>query len=196
MPTRTGPGRPAGEAAGGRSGPRGGAAPRPGARGCGSAVRGRPIAPGTQSRRRPRRGLGPPAGCRATEDGHRRRAPSAGSAGPRWCRESSRRLWHRSIPPTKATSRSGSPRMSEHDQLLVVRPERAHPHVEEALPPGRLDLLAQVPVLARAEVEPVQVRAPDEAADIHPSPGSSGEDVDRPRCPARAGARPGRRASR
>ena len=127
--------------------------------GCGSAAAGPPSAPGTPSRRRRRQGPGAPAGCRARAAAGRRPRPSAGPAGRRGARASSRRLWHRSMPPTNATSRSGRP-VAQHDDLLVVGAQRADPHVQQALAAGVLDLLAEVTVLGRAEAQPVEVRAP------------------------------------
>ena len=39
--------------------------------------------------------------------------------------------------------------VADHDQLLVVRAARAHPHVEQRLGAARLELPAEQPVLAR-----------------------------------------------
>ena len=47
--------------------------------------------------------------------------------------------------------------VTEHDELLMVGPSRAHPHVAQALAAGRPDLLAEMPVLLLAERETVQV---------------------------------------
>src|SRR5450631_1181327 len=65
--------------------------------------------------------------------------------------------------------------MSEHDQLLVVGPQRTNAHVKQALTTRRLDRFAQVPVLARTELEPVQMRAPDQTPDVY-SPADRGRE--------------------
>ena len=65
--------------------------------------------------------------------------------------------------------------MTKDDELLVVRTERAHAHVEQALPPGRLDLGSELTVLGRAELEAIEVRAPYEAAHIDTATGSRSE---------------------
>ena len=56
--------------------------------------------------------------------------------------------------------------MPQHHQLLVVRAHRPHPHIEQALTARRLDLLPHVPVLSRAEPQPVQMGAPDQATHV------------------------------
>ena len=57
--------------------------------------------------------------------------------------------------------------MTQHDELLVVRTAGPHPHVEQAAPPGGVDLLAEVAILPLGELEAIQVRSPDEAPDDH-----------------------------
>ena len=110
---------------------------------------------------------------------HGGRAPYTAAIGCRCgsprCSASSRRLWHRSMPPTKATSSSGRPGMPQHHELLVVRAARTHPHVAQAFAAGRVDLLAEMPILLLAEGEPVQMRAPDQSLDDDPALGGRGE---------------------
>src|SRR5664280_3323862 len=52
--------------------------------------------------------------------------------------------------------------MTQHHELLVVRTSRTYPHVQQALTPGLLDLLAEVPILRGAEAELVEVGAPNQ----------------------------------
>ena len=77
-----------------------------------------------------------------------------------------------------------APRMTQHDEFLVVRSARSDPHVPQALTTGGLDLLTEMPVLLFAEREPVKVRAPHQPLDHHSSPGRVRED------PRDLGARP------
>ncbi len=49
----------------------------------------------------------------------------------------------------------------------MVRTPGPDPHFPDAFAAGRLDLLAEMPVLRLAEVEAVQVRTPDQALDDH-----------------------------
>lgn len=59
----------------------------------------------------------------------------------------------------------GAAGVAQHDELLVVRAAGAHPHVEQALAARLLDLLAEVAVLAFAELQAVQVGAPHQSLD-------------------------------
>ena len=63
----------------------------------------------------------------------------------------------------------------QDDELLVVRPTRAHPHVTQALPAGLVDLDAEQARLLGVEPEPVPVRAPEQAADVGPAAGGRRE---------------------
>ena len=65
--------------------------------------------------------------------------------------------------------------VAQDDELLVVRPPGPHPHVEEALAAGVIDLIAQVPVLRGGECQAVPVGAPDEAANVDAASGGVGE---------------------
>jgi hypothetical protein len=58
--------------------------------------------------------------------------------------------------------------MPQHDELLVMRATGSNPHVAQALPAGRLNVLTQMTVLLLAEREPVQMRTPDQTLDHHP----------------------------
>jgi hypothetical protein len=71
----------------------------------------------------------------------------------------------------------GTTGVTEHDHLHVVRAARPDPHVEHALPAGRLDLLAQLTVLLFAELEAVEVRAPQQASHQHATAGCRAEQV-------------------
>ena len=75
------------------------------------------------------------------------------------------------MPPTNATSSSGRPGWRSTTNFWWCDPPGPHPHVEQALAAGRLDLLAEMPVLLLAEREPVQVRAPDQSLDDHAAGG-------------------------
>jgi hypothetical protein len=48
-------------------------------------------------------------------------------------------------------------RVPEHDELLVVGATGADPHVQQAFPAGRFDLVAEVPVFHGAEGQAVEV---------------------------------------
>ncbi len=65
--------------------------------------------------------------------------------------------------------------MAQHHELLVVCAAGTQPHVQQALPAGRLDVVAEMPVLLLAELEPVQVRPPQQSLDDHTPPGRVGE---------------------
>ena len=67
-------------------------------------------------------------------------------------------------------------RMAQHHELLVVRAAGPHPHVEQALPTGGVDLLAEVAVLPLGELEAIQVRPPDQAPDNHAPFGRPAQD--------------------
>ena len=60
---------------------------------------------------------------------------------------------------------------------------RADPHVPQALAAGRLDVLAEMPVLLLAEREAIQVGAPEQALD-HARRVGGAANTRRPRCPA------------
>jgi hypothetical protein len=68
----------------------------------------------------------------------------------------------------------GSPvtRAPNDEELLVMGPSGPHPHIEQTATAGLLDVLTQVAILGRTERELVQMRAPDQTVDHHPS-GSS-----------------------
>jgi hypothetical protein len=66
----------------------------------------------------------------------------------------------------------GAVGVAQDDELLVVRATGTYPHVQQALAAGGFDLLAEVAVLALAELEAVQVRTPDQALDDHAALGS------------------------
>ena len=106
-----------------------------------------PALPERSSRRRRPPGRGWRAGRRATAAVARTPAPSACGCGSPACSASSRRLWHRSMPPTNATSRSGRPGWRSTTNFWWCEPPTPDPHVQQALAAGRLDLLAEAPVL-------------------------------------------------
>ncbi len=60
----------------------------------------------------------------------------------------------------------GVPVVLDHEQLLVVRAEPADPLVQQHLPAGLVDLVAQVLVLLGVVGQVLRVRAPDQAADL------------------------------
>ena len=63
----------------------------------------------------------------------------------------------------------------QHEQLLMMRPTVTHPHVQQALAARGHDSLPQSAVLLQAEPEPVQVRAPQQAAHDDPPAGCLGQ---------------------
>jgi hypothetical protein len=65
--------------------------------------------------------------------------------------------------------------VAQDDELLVVRPHGAHPHVEQALASGVIDLISQVPVLRGREGQPVPVGAPHQTAYIDAASGRVSE---------------------
>jgi hypothetical protein len=69
----------------------------------------------------------------------------------------------------------GAAAVTQHNELLVVGPAGAHPHVQQALAAGGDDRLPQVAVFLQAEPEPVQVRAPQQAAHDDPPAGRLGQ---------------------
>ena len=56
--------------------------------------------------------------------------------------------------------------VADHHQLLVMRPAGPDPHVEQHLGPVALQLLAGLPVLGGGEGQDVEVRAPDQPANV------------------------------
>jgi hypothetical protein len=74
-------------------------------------------------------------------------------------------------PAHESAIKVGAARVTQHDELLMMRTARAHPHVEQAAPTGGIDLLTEVAILALGELEAIQVRSPDEAPDHHASLG-------------------------
>ncbi len=86
-------------------------------------------------------------------------------AGRRGGISSSRREWHRSMPPANATSRSGCAAVPDHHQLLVMRTAEPDALVQQHLAACPLDRLAEMLVLLLAVGELVQVRAPHQPLD-------------------------------
>ena len=72
-------------------------------------------------------------------------------------------------------SREGSSRVAQDDELLVVRPGGAHPHVSKALPAGLLDLEAEVAGLVGVEAQPPPVRAPQQTSHVDTTTCGGGE---------------------
>ena len=68
-------------------------------------------------------------------------------------------------------SQVGTSAMAQHEELLVVRAVGPHPHVQQALPPGRLDRPGRDRVLLGREPQRRGLRAPEQPADVHPAPG-------------------------
>ncbi len=83
---------------------------------------------------------------------------------PRWV-SSSRREWHRSMPPAKATSRSGAPGCRITTSFWWCDPPKRTRWSSSTSPPAALDRVAKVLVLLLAVGELVQVRAPHQALD-------------------------------
>ena len=69
----------------------------------------------------------------------------------------------------------GAASMAQHDQLLVMRSAVAHPHIQQAFAARGNDSLAEIAVFLQAVPEPVQVRAPEQAADDHAAAGRVGQ---------------------
>ena len=92
--------------------------------------------------------------------------PMSMACGSPWWRSSSRRPWHRSMPPTKATSSCSCAGMAHEHQLLVVRPGPPHPLVQQHLAAGLVHHLGEVDRLLLAEVRLVRVRPPHEAPHV------------------------------
>jgi len=59
--------------------------------------------------------------------------------------------------------------MSQNDKFLMMRSERTHAHIEEALTACRFNFRAQVAVLRCVKLKPVKVGAPEQAANVDPS---------------------------
>lgn len=68
-------------------------------------------------------------------------------------------------------------RMTDHDQLLMVRAARPHPHIEQATTSGPVDLFPEMAVFRLGEPESVEVRTPYEAAHENASGCCLGEDI-------------------
>jgi hypothetical protein len=60
--------------------------------------------------------------------------------------------------------------VAEYDELLVVRAAGPYPHVQQAFPARRFDVLTQMPVFLLAELELVQMRSPHQAPDQYAAP--------------------------
>ena len=73
--------------------------------------------------------------------------------------------------PEEGDVQLGPRPVAQDDELLVVRSAGPHPHVEQALTAGVVDLVAQPPVFRRGERQTVPVGAPDEPAYVDPAPG-------------------------
>ncbi len=65
--------------------------------------------------------------------------------------------------------------VADDDELLVVAAHRPDPLVEQDLALVVVDVLRQVAVLLRRELEPVEVGAPEQALDHRPAPGHFAE---------------------
>ena len=57
----------------------------------------------------------------------------------------------------------------QDDELLVVGTPEPDPHIQEALATGRFDLLAEMAILLRAEACAIEMRAPHQSLDDHPT---------------------------
>ena len=86
---------------------------------------------------------------------------------PRWL-ASSRRPWHRSMPPTNADVAA---RTAQHHQLLVVRAAAADPLVEQHLAARLADVVAELAVLLLAVGQLLRVGAPHQPLDDDAAPG-------------------------
>jgi len=65
--------------------------------------------------------------------------------------------------------------MTQHDELLMMRSSRAHPHIAQTFAAGRLDLVAQMAILLLTEGKLVQVRPPQQPLDNDSPSGRVGE---------------------
>ena len=106
------------------------------------------------------------AARRARAGAARTRAAIRTACGSPRCSASSRRLWHRSMPPTNATSRSGRPDGAARRASggASRRGGPAGPAAPRRRPPRSL---AEVAVLLLAVLQRVEVRAPHQALDHH-----------------------------
>jgi len=66
--------------------------------------------------------------------------------------------------------------MSQNDKFLMMRSERTHAHIEEALTACSFDLIAQIAVLRCVKLKPIKVGAPEQAANVDPPPGCRSKD--------------------
>jgi hypothetical protein len=67
--------------------------------------------------------------------------------------------------------------MSQDDKLLVMRSPAPHSHVQQALTPGRFDVLAEVTILVSAERQPIPVRTPNQSLHEDAALGCIGEQL-------------------
>src|ERR1035437_9354561 len=79
------------------------------------------------------------------------------------------------MPPRKAMSSSGRDPWRRTTNFWWCDPAGPHPHVEQALTAGVVDLVAQPPVFRCGERQTVPVGAPDEPAYVDAAPGSGRE---------------------
>ena len=100
-----------------------------------------------------------------------------GCGSPRWS-ASSRRLWAQVDAADEGDVAGRVVAVPDHHELLVVRAAGADPHVEQHLGAALLQLLAEVAVLRGEEAGLVQVRAPDQAADVDPALVGAAEHLD------------------
>jgi hypothetical protein len=106
-----------------------------------------------------------------------------------WPEDSGHRLWLRIAPVRCAVaaavaqvdaSEEGDIEVgplvgAQDDELLVVRPSDAHPHVKEAFAASVIDLIAQMPVLRGGEGHAIPVGAPYEASNVDAASSGIGE---------------------
>jgi hypothetical protein len=69
----------------------------------------------------------------------------------------------------------GSAGVTKDHELLVMRPAGPAPHVEQADPSRRVDVLAEVAVFPFREPQPVEMRTPHQTPDDHPCCGRVAE---------------------
>ena len=112
---------------------------------------------------------------RATAGAGRTGGSISGACGSPACVASSRRPWHRSMPPTNATSRPGAPRCWTTNSFWWCEPNRRTRWSSSTSAAGLVELAAEPLVLLRVEAQPVGVRAPQQAAHLDPGPGQVAE---------------------
>ncbi len=69
------------------------------------------------------------------------------------------------MPPTKRPIAFGLAGAADDHQLLMVRADKTNPHIEEHLPAGSVDDVAEMAILLCAEAGEVAMRSPQQTSD-------------------------------